>query len=242
MIPIRDLNVSRTTPWVTWTIILACSLVFVFQAVQPAWLQREIMIQNALIPARLTRALGEPFDGYAVLSVFTSMFMHGGLLHIIGNAWFLRLFGDNVEDNFGHARYVLFYLLCGAFAAATQWAVNPNSTVPMVGASGAIAGVLAAYVVLYPRARVVTLVPIVVFFTMVELPAFVVIGLWFVLQFFSGVASLGVNQGGGVAFWAHIGGFGAGLVLTFLLRRKPPTPASHALPFMVGHVDESWRS
>jgi membrane associated rhomboid family serine protease len=241
MIPIRDLNTSRTTPWVTWTIILVCTTVFVFQAVQPAAVQRDIMFEFALIPRRLTQAVGGASDPGAVLSVFASMFMHGGLLHVIGNLWFLRIFGDNVEDNFGHGRYVLFYLLCGAFAAATQWAIDPASTVPMVGASGAIAGVLGAYAVLYPRARVVTLVPIVIFFSLVELPAIVVIAVWFVLQFFSGVVSLGVDSGGGVAYWAHIGGFVAGLLLTLVMRRRPPVVPPQRLPFMVGRVDESWR-
>src|SRR5262249_28752434 len=134
--------------------------------------------------------------------------------------------------NFGHGRYALFYLACGTAAAATQWLIDPYSRVPMVGASGAIAGVLAAYVVLYPGARVLTVVPIFIFLQFVELPSAVLIVVWFGLQLLSGVASLGVHTGGGVAFWAHIGGFAAGLVLTFFLRRRPP-PASY--------YDGDWR-
>lgn len=222
MIPLRDLNPSRTTPWITWSILLLCVVVFVYQVVQPPAVSREILALYALVPARITYSITHEFDPGAALSVLTSMFMHGGLLHIVGNLWFLRIFGDNVEDNFGHARYFLFYILCGVAAAATQWIVDPTSGVPMVGASGAIAGVLAAYAVLYPTARIVTLVPIVIFFTVVEIPALLLIALWFVLQFFSGVLSLGVQSGGGVAYWAHVGGFAAGVLLTFVMRQEPP--------------------
>jgi hypothetical protein len=222
MLPLRDLNPSRTTPWVTWSIMLACVLVFIFEAIQPLALYRALMASYALVPARVSAALAGDDDPLVLTSVFTSMFMHGGLLHIVGNLWYLRVFGDNVEDRLGHVRYMLFYLLCGVAAAATQWLVDPYSEVPMVGASGAIAGVLAAYLVLFPRARVLTLVPV-FFVFFVELPAFVLMPLWFVLQFFSGVASLGLETGGGVAYWAHIGGFVAGLGLVFLLR-PPPRP------------------
>ena len=230
MIPLRDLNPSRSTPWVTWGTMLLCVVVFVFQVVQPPEAQRDIMMGYALVPARITAMFTEGFDGGAVASIVASMFMHGGLLHIAGNMWFLRIFGDNVEDNFGSLRYAAFYLLCGLGAAAAQVLIDPYSTMPMVGASGAIAGVLAAYIVLYPRARVVTLLPLIVFFTIVELPAFVVIAVWFVLQFFSGVVSLGVQSGGGVAYWAHIGGFVSGLLLTLLFRRRPAAPVAPAAP------------
>lgn len=218
MFPLRDLNPSRSTPWVTWGIILVCILVFLYQVIQPPVVQHEVLFTYALVPSRLTAMLYEGPDAGTVLSVFTSMFMHGGLLHIAGNLWYLRVFGDNVEDSFGHVRFGVFYVLCGVAAALTQWAIDPYSGVPMVGASGAIAGVLAAYMVLYPGARVQTLVPVVIFLHIVELPAIVLIVLWFVLQFFSGVASLGLPTGGGVAYWAHIGGFIAGLVLALLMR------------------------
>jgi membrane associated rhomboid family serine protease len=227
MIPIRDLNPSRTTPWVSWSVILTCVIVFVYQVVQPPWLQREIVTAYALIPQNVTTALDQGTDPSVFATVLTSMFMHGGLLHIAGNLWFLKIFGDNVEDNFGHVRFAAFYVLCGVAAAGAQWAIDPYSNTPVVGASGAIAGVLAAYAVLYPRARVTTLVPLVVFFFFTELPALVLVAVWFLLQFFSGVASLGVRGGvqGGVAHWAHIGGFVAGLLLTFVMRRPAPPPA-----------------
>lgn len=222
MIPLRDLNPSRTTPWVTWGFILLCAVAFLYTIIQPEWMQRAIMADYALVPVRLTAMLRDGPDGYTLLTLVTSMFMHGGWLHVLGNLWFLRIFGDNVEDNLGHGRFVVFYLLCGLAAAGAQWAVNPFSSTPMVGASGAIAGVLAAYLVLYPRARVLTLVPIFVFIQIVELPAFWVIAIWFGLQFFSGLMSLGMESGGGVAYWAHIGGFAAGLLLALIMRRRPP--------------------
>ncbi len=231
LFPWRDLNPSNSTPWVTWGTMLLCVLALMFQMVQPIEAQRGIVMAYALVPARITTMFSEGFDAGAVLSVFASMFMHGGLPHIVGNMWFLRIFGDNVEDNFGSLRFAAFYLLCGVGAAAAQVLVDPYSGLPMVGASGAIAGVLAAYLVLYPRARVQTFVFLFVFFSFVELPAFVVIAVWFVLQFFSGVLSLGVHSGGGVAYWAHIGGFVSGLVLALLFRKRPPAAAvASALP------------
>ena len=141
-------------------------------------------------------------------------------MHVLGNLWFLHIFGDNVEDDFGHGPFLLFYLLAGGAAAATQVLVDPQSQVPMVGASGAIAGVLAAYLVLFPRAKVVALVPIFIFIQFMQVPAVLFIALWFVLQFFSGLGSLAVGHGGGVAYWAHIGGFVAGLALVFLFRSR----------------------
>ena len=237
MIPIRDLNPTRNTPWVTWTLLLLCGLVFVWQAVLPVGADRDFIFAYGLVPRRL--ALG--YDPAALATVFTSMFMHGGLMHIIGNLWFLRMFGDNVEDNMGPVRFALFYVLCGLAAAAAQIAMNPASGVPMVGASGAIAGVLAAYLVLFPHARVVALVPIFIFIQFMEIPAFVFIALWFALQFFSGVGSLGA-AGGGVAYWAHIGGFVAGLALVFLFRTpKPPAPrVAFERPQMPWRSDRGW--
>lgn len=220
MIPIRDLNPTRNTPWVTWTMLLLCGLVFLWQAVLPEGADRDFVYAYGLVPRRLMFVR----DAGAFVTLLTSMFMHGGLMHVIGNLWFLRMFGDNVEDNMGPGRFALFYLLCGFAAACAQVAVDPTSGVPMVGASGAIAGVLAAYLVLFPHARVVALVPIFIFIHFMEIPAYVFIALWFALQFFSGVGSLGV-MGGGVAYWAHIGGFVAGLVLVFLFRTpRPPGP------------------
>ena len=225
MIPIRDVNPTRSTPWVTWSIILLCGLVFLWQWVLPEAAAESFVLTWGLVPRRISGG-----DAGAWITALTSMFMHGGLMHLVGNLWFLYIFGDNVEDNMGSGRFALFYLLSGLAAAASQYLTAPLSPVPMVGASGAIAGVLAAYLVLFPRARVVTLIPIFVFLQWVELPAVVFIALWFALQFYSGIGSLAHGGSGGVAYWAHIGGFAAGLVLTFLLRR-PKAP----------DLDEGWR-
>ncbi len=220
MIPIRDVNPTRSTPWVTWSILLVCGLVFLWQSMLPPGVDAAFVQTWGLVPRRI--AYGDPT---AAITVLTSMFMHGGFMHVLGNLWFLYIFGDNVEDNLGSARFAIFYVLSGVAAAAAQYLANPLSPVPMVGASGAIAGVLAAYLVLYPRARVVTLVPIFIFLQWIELPAVVFIALWFALQFYSGLGSLTQGTTGGVAYWAHIGGFLAGLVMVFVFRRpKLPDP------------------
>jgi membrane associated rhomboid family serine protease len=151
------------------------------------------------------------------------MFLHGGWLHFLGNMLYLWIFGDNVEDRFGHGRYLVFYLLCGTLAALAQVFTAPSSTVPMVGASGAIAGVLGAYLVMFPRSRVLTLVPIIFFIQIVEVPATILLGLWFVLQLVNGIGALSVARGseiGGVAFWAHAAGFASGMALVWLFRRR----------------------
>ncbi len=154
---------------------------------------------------------------------FTSMFLHGGWLHLISNMWFLWIFGDNVEDVLGKARYIVFYLLCGLAAALTHFAVEPGSTLPVLGASGAIAGVLGAYLVLFPGARVVTLVPVFFFLQIMELPAFLILGYWFVLQILAvSVAGLGPSSGG-TAWWAHVGGFLTGVVLVLVMRPRRVT-------------------
>jgi membrane associated rhomboid family serine protease len=208
MFPIRDHNPSERTPFVTYTLIAINVLVFASyfglfadEARLAAFLDRW-----ALIPARL--AAGE---GYVTL--VTSMFLHGGLMHLLGNMLFLWIFGDNLEDFFGHLGFLAFYLACGIAAALAQALPEPGSTVPMVGASGAIAGVMGGYLLLFPRARVDVLVILVVFIRTVTLPAWVMLGLWFALQAVSGYFSLGL-AGGGVAYLAHAGGFVAGLILT----------------------------
>jgi Uncharacterized membrane protein (homolog of Drosophila rhomboid) len=165
----------------------------------------------------------EPFSAL-LQPLFTSMFLHAGWLHLIGNMWYLWIFGDNVEDRLGHIRYLVFYFACGVGAGVVHILLNPNSTVPSVGASGAIAGVLGAYLVSYPFARILTLVPIFFFFQVIEIPALIVLGLWFVMQFFYGTASLTATTsaaGGGVAWWAHVGGFVIGIILVGRLARKP---------------------
>jgi membrane associated rhomboid family serine protease len=173
-----------------------------------------------VVPARLVEAWTGGQHGWAeARTVLSSIFMHGGWLHLIFNMWFLWIFGDNVEDRLGHGRYLVLYLAAGAVASVVHVFANPFSTIPTVGASGAIAGVLGAYFVTYPRARVTTLIPIFVFIHIAELPAWLVLGMWFALQFLSGSLALGTTQAsaGGVAWWAHIGGFAAGILLMPLL-------------------------
>ena len=159
---------------------------------------------------------------FSFVSLFTSMFLHGGFLHVAGNMLYLWIFGDNVEDRMGHGRFLVFYLLCGIAAALAQTIANPDSIVPMVGASGAIAGVMGAYFVLYPRSRIVTIVPI-FFLQLVEVPAIFFLGIWFLMQFLSGVGSIVAatahERGGGVAFWAHVAGFVAGISAVGIFRR-----------------------
>ena len=162
-------------------------------------------------------------DRFQTLSLFTSMFLHGGWMHLIGNMWFLWIFGDNIEDILGPGRYLLFYLVCGAAAGLAHYAFNSESRIPTVGASGAIAGIMGAYFVLYPRSRIVTLIPIFFFIQIVEVPAIVFLGLWFVLQFISGVGSIAAatagEPAGGVAFWAHVAGFVAGVSGVLVFKR-----------------------
>ncbi len=223
MIPIRDDNPTHRTPIVTYFLILVNILVFLFQLLLGP--NNEAFIyQFALIPADVTNmvSLGSIFD------IFTSMFMHAGLAHIGGNMLYLWIFGDNVEDRLGRFKYLLFYIIGGMVASITHILTNPGSQIPTVGASGAIAAVLGAYLVLYPSQKVLTLIPLGFWLRMTLLPASVVLGLWFVLQFFQGVASLGMPDVGGVAFWAHIGGFVSGVVLGWLFK-KPEVeyPALH---------------
>ena len=216
MIPLRDINPTRRFPRITIGLIVVNVLVFVFELLLPS----EGMLDSfaytwGLIPAELMR-----LNPAAVLTVFTSMFIHGGFLHLASNMLYLWIFGDNIEQALGSFRFVFFYLLCGVGAALGQVLVSPSSTVPMIGASGAISGVLGAYLLLFPRAEVETLVLLGYFVRLIRLPAAVVLGMWILLQLFSGVLSLGMDATGGVAFFAHIGGFVAGLVLVLLLRRR----------------------
>jgi membrane associated rhomboid family serine protease len=211
VIPLRDSQPSRSTPWVTILIIFTNVGVFLYQVtLDPFSLNHFIMVYG-MIPDRLDPS-----------TIFTSMFLHGGWLHLIGNMWFLWIYGDNVEDVLGRSRYLTFYLLCGAAAAATHLAFNAASRVPTVGASGAIAGVMGAYLVKFPRSRIVTLVPIFIFFTTIEVPAFLILIYWFVIQVFSGIGSVGSSHlsQGGVAWFAHVGGFVAGLALIKILKTR----------------------
>lgn len=220
MIPIQDSNPSHTRPVVTWSLILINVLVFLYEASLDASGELDAFLMTAgLVPGQLT---ANPLS-MEVLNVFTSMFLHGGWAHLLGNMLYLLIFGDNIEDQMGHGRFVIFYLLGGVAAAAAQVAINPESTIPMVGASGAIAGVLGAYLVEFPTARVRTVIFLGYFVRFVNVPAVIVLGMWFVLQLFSGLFALSDMAMGGVAYFAHIGGFVAGVVLVklFTLGRKP---------------------
>ncbi len=212
MIPLRDVIPSRTTPYVTIALIGVNALVFLYQMTLGDPYLDEFVLYFGLVPA-----------AFSWVAVLTSMFLHGGFLHFGGNMLFLWIFGDNVEDRMGHGRFVVFYLLCGAAAALAQTAMSPESVVPMVGASGAVAGVMGAYFVLYPHSRIVTLIPLFVFFHVMEVPAIVFLGLWFVLQFVSGIGSIAAATGGepagGIAFWAHVAGFVAGVSGVLVFRR-----------------------
>lgn len=216
MIPIRDDNPTRTVAFVTIALIAANALAFVHELRLPATLTEDFIRQFGLIPAVLTH--GRQLADY--LTVFTSMFLHGGWMHLIGNMLYLWIFGNNIEDAVGHFRFILFYLLCGAGAAATQVFISPDSTVPMIGASGAVSGVLGAYLLLYPRARVTVLIPIWIFIRFIEVPAVLMLVFWFGLQLLSGMLTRHMDVTGGVAFWAHIGGFVAGMVLIPLFKKR----------------------
>ncbi len=200
MFPVSDVIPSRTRPYVTIGIIAANLVAFVYE-----WQlsRRELLL--------FTQIYGVVPAAFSWNSIVTSMFLHAGPLHVGGNMLYLWIFGDNVEDRLGHVRYLVFYLLCGTAAALGQVATNPLSTVPMIGASGAIAGVMGAYFVLYPRSRILTAVFLVLFLDLIEVPAIFFLGIWFLMQLFSGVGSLGAPAAdGGIAFWAHVLGFAAG--------------------------------
>lgn len=214
-IPLKDLNPRRTFPAVNILLILANVAVFFYQYTLPPRAFQAFVTSNATVPYRFHQwAAGHADFSAAFLPLITSMFLHSGLLHIAGNMLFLWVFGDNVEDFFGHVPYLFFYLICGVGSGLLHVAFNWNSHVPALGASGAISGVMGAYALLYPRERVLTLV----FIFLVPLPAFLVLGSWFVLQFLAGVSSIGARATGGVAWWAHIGGFLLGMALTGIIR------------------------
>ena len=220
MLPLADDNPHEIRPYVTWALIAACAVVFIWQATLDDPNFEAAILGAALIPARLFGLVDLPSQIPALPAWFTpisSMFLHGDWLHLGGNMLYLWIFGDNVEDALGHARYLLFYLLCGLAAASAQTFLSPDSTIPIIGASGAISGVLGAYLLLYPRANVRTLVFLLIFVTIIRVPAALVLGLWFLIQIADAVLS---NPGEpGVAFWAHVGGFIAGAALVLVLRR-----------------------
>jgi membrane associated rhomboid family serine protease len=219
MIPIRDEIPTRETPVVNYLLIAANVLVFLWMFLIPEAALETVVNKYAMVPAHFADGV-EMGD---ILSIFTSMFMHAGFLHIAGNMLYLWIFGDNLEDRLGHRRYLVFYLVGGVAASLTHLVTNWGSELPTVGASGAIAAVLGAYLVLFPASRIVTVIPLRFFSRLTVVPAIVVLGLWFILQLFNGVMALGGADVGGVAFWAHIGGFVAGMVMVKLLptERRP---------------------
>ena len=220
MIPLKDDNPTSSVPFVTFSLLAVNILVSLYQLGLPESSYSALIYQMGVIPDEVTTGVRFAPDFPVPLTLFTSMFLHGGLLHLAGNMLYLWIFGNNVEDATGHFRFFVFYLVCGLGAAAAQIAVNPRSEVPMIGASGAIAGVLGAYMLMFPRARVLTLIPIFIFIRLVYLPAIVVLGLWFLYQIL--LSSSAQRSGGGVAFFAHIGGFVCGMVLIWFFRRRRP--------------------
>jgi membrane associated rhomboid family serine protease len=228
VIPLKDDVPSQTVPFMTLSFIGLNVVIFVYQLSLQMGLEpgaqraaEDFVREFGVTPCRLMGQCRIPEEApHPVLTIFTSMFVHGGLLHLGGNMLYLWIFGNNVEDTLGHARFVMLYLATGVAAALAQTLVNPRSGIPMVGASGAVSGVLGAYLLLFPYATVLTLVIFGFFWRFIHLPAMVVLGLWIVLQFLSGYLSLGVASEGGVAFFAHIGGFLVGMALLFVLRPR----------------------
>ncbi len=239
VIPIGDENrANRQTPFVVYTLVAINVLLFALQLLRGD----TFTLAYAAVPYEITHGVDlvrpQPLPGGQMipqmpgpfpiwLTIFSSMFLHGGFMHIIGNMLYLWVFGDNIEDNFGHLRFLIFYLVCGIVAMLAQVVLDPNSVIPTLGASGAIAGVLGAYLIMFPHNRIRVLTTFLVL-TVLELPAIIVLGLWIVLQFFGQLGSITDNTaqtgGGGVAYMAHIGGFVAGLALAFILRKKPEPP------------------
>jgi membrane associated rhomboid family serine protease len=216
-IPLKDSNPSRSYPVVNISLILVNVAVFLYQFTLPRHEFEIFFLSNATVPARIPAFLvGQVGFITAFFPLFTSMFLHAGLLHLAGNMLFLWIFGDNVEDFFGHLTYLSFYLACGIGAEFLHVLFNLSSAVPALGASGAISGVMGAYMLLYPRERILTLV----FIFLVPIPAVFILGFWFLLQFLSGINALGASASGGVAVWAHVGGFLLGMFLTALARRR----------------------
>ncbi|MGH2414260.1 MAG: rhomboid family intramembrane serine protease [Microcystaceae cyanobacterium] len=232
MVPLRDDNPTQITPYVTYGLIVVNILIFAYQvSLSPQQLEQFFQLY-AVVPKQLTAT----FNGISVnqpisewLTLVTSQFLHASFLHVGGNMLFLWIFGNNIEDQLGHLKFLLFYLTCGALAALTQWFFSPLSSIPSLGASGAIAGVMGAYILRFPQAQVLTLIPLGFFITTVRIPAIFFLGFWFLQQAFTGVTSLNVPanvgmESGGIAYWAHAGGFIFGFILGPLLGLFPSKP------------------
>jgi len=213
MIPLGDVIPARTVPFPTVTIIILNVIAWFYELGLPREELPRFLQQFGVVPAY-----------FSAPTLISSMFLHGSWSHVLGNMWYLWIFGDNVEDRMGHGRFLVFYLLCGIVAAFGQIVIDPTSTLPTIGASGAIAGVMGAYFVLYPQSRVLTLIPLIVFWEIVELPAIFLLGFWFLMQLFSAgaIAATSNTAGGGVAFMAHVAGFVTGLIGVFVFRKREP--------------------
>ncbi len=223
MIPIQDIVPRRSVPIVTFGLILINVAVFLLELSLPPGVLEKLTFYLGVVPARYTHpywSLTHSIPGLHYLAFFTAMFLHGGWIHLIGNMWTLWIFGDNVEDRMGHLRFLVFYLLCGLAAEIFHVWMHPHSTVPVIGASGAISGVLGAYYALFPFARVIVMIPIFFFPFFFEMPAILYIGIWYLMQVFSGTLSVVHGTIGGVAWWAHVGGFITGLFTHRLFCRR----------------------
>jgi membrane associated rhomboid family serine protease len=235
VIPLKDMTPRRSFPVVTLLLILINVLVFIHQISLSPMAGQAFIRSYGLVPAKISLALaGHRYTmEQALLPLFTCMFLHGGFLHIIGNMWFLWIFGGNVEDRLGRAPYLFFYLAAGIGSGISQTLFSWGSRVPSIGASGAISGVLGAYIVFFPGSQILTLVPLLIIFFTWRLPAVIFIGLWFGVQFLSGISSLGSQSMGGVAWWAHVGGFLFGVVVALMVRAaggqtRRPLPSYYA--------------
>jgi len=215
MIPLKDDNPTSTKPIVTYFIISLCTLIFLLQLTTQSYKTGELFYSYGLIPSVLMNHNELPLDLYSIpsfLTIFTSMFMHGGFMHLIGNMLYMWIFADNIEDNLGQIKFIIFYILSGMGAAMTQVLMDTHSQIPMVGASGAIGGILGAYLINYPNAKVLVLIPFGFFSQLIKIKALYVLGFWFILQF--------ISSGGGVAYAAHIGGFVSGIILILFFNKK----------------------
>jgi membrane associated rhomboid family serine protease len=217
MIPLKDINPTRNFPFVNLMLISANVLVFIYQITLSPHAAKAFVLANATVPARIPAFLaGHAPASVALFPLFSSMFLHGGLMHLLGNMLFLYIFGDNVEDTFGHIGYLFFYLLCGIGSGLIHVLFNWGSGIPALGASGAISGVMGAYAVLFPHHRILTFF----FIFLIPVPAILILGYWFVLQFVAGINGLGMATAGGVAWWAHIGGFLMGVVIAWGVKKR----------------------
>jgi membrane associated rhomboid family serine protease len=235
VIPLHDDTPTQSTPFVTFALIISCVLVFLYEVRLPEPVAEAFIYRYGAIPAVVFGRSSLPIEPAipAYLTILTSMFLHGGWMHLIGNMLYLWIFGNNVEDVMGPVKFTIFYITCGVLAAFSHALIDPSSGLPMVGASGAISGVLGAYLLLFPRAQVLVLLPLGIVSRVMYVPAALVLGLWFVMQLLSGSISLG-QTGGGVAFFAHIGGFLAGMALIGLFKRPD-------VPFFAPRRHASWR-